>query len=358
MAQVPNIADLTIGAVEVQDLSQMIPQTIFQDENFLSMHQVVEGITKKTQILFDKSSGKVGWLASGCGAVQSNGAQIKIGEDFWLPVTIKDMLDYCQAELDQNFKPIVLKNSKDKFADLENQEAIKVFVYATLTKFLKEAIERLAWLGDTDVANVADGGLLIDTVNVKFYNPIDGFWKQIFTNVVAENTPRVTIAANAQATKALQMSTMTDEESFKAIRAVYDNAPDALKLDPAAFIDVTPRIYNGYKNYLMSGALSGGGITELIVNGMPTVAYQGVPLKVSLYRDKLVKEDFIDGVKYNLPHRIIMATPELLPVATISTDDMEQLASFYVEKEEKSYVKFAFDLDAKLIRPDMVSVGY
>jgi hypothetical protein len=124
MAQIPNISELTINPVEVQDLRETIARAIYQDPNFLKYHTVVDGISKKTQILLDASSGQAGWKATGCAVVQSGGMSIKLSDKYWETVTIEDMIDYCQADLDVNFKPLVIKNSKDKFGDLANQEAI------------------------------------------------------------------------------------------------------------------------------------------------------------------------------------------------------------------------------------------
>ena len=59
MAQIPNIADLTINPVEVQDITQVIAQKLWQNENFLKLFNVVDGISKKTQILLDATSGIV-----------------------------------------------------------------------------------------------------------------------------------------------------------------------------------------------------------------------------------------------------------------------------------------------------------
>ena len=73
MAQIPNIANLTINPVEVQDISQVIAQKLWQNENFLKLFNVVDGISKKTQILLDATSGRAGWKATGCAAVASGG---------------------------------------------------------------------------------------------------------------------------------------------------------------------------------------------------------------------------------------------------------------------------------------------
>lgn len=365
MAQVPNIADLTINPVEVSDLREVIAQVIYQDTDFLKYHQVVEGITKKTQILLDNTSGKVGWKASGCGATASGGASIKLGQAYWETVSVRDMIDYCQQDLNQNFKPLVIKNTSDKFGDLENQEAINVFIKAALTRFIKESVERLAWLGDTDAKNVEDGGNIIDTVDPKFYTPIDGIWKQVFDAKTAGTlTAWTNIARNEQTTKANQLA-LTDAEAFAIVKGVYDKADDALKLDPTAYIRVTSAVYNGYKNYLAANTLSGGGLSEMTVNGIAVPTYMGVPVMTSIFESKLILSDLevTDGgspevLTYDLPHRAIMATPELLPVATIAADDLNQLETYFDWKEEKSYIKFGYDIDVKVIRPNMISVAY
>jgi len=364
MAQIPNIADLTINPVEVQDISQVIAQKLWQNEQFLKLFNVVDGISKKTQILLDATSGRAGWKATGCAAVASGGMDIKMAELFWDTVTIEDTLEICQSDLDSNFKLLVRANSKDKFGDLTEQEAINVFVTARVLEFIMQAYERLIFLGDTDADNTGDGGYVKDTVNIKFYNSVDGFFKQMFAGVQAGTTARTTIAKNALATKALQIA-ITDAEAFAVVKGLYDNAPDIVKLDPTAYIYVTPRIYNGYKNYLATNTLSGGGLSAMTVDGVTNVAYMGVPVYTSLFVGKTILEDFElsdngspEVLTYNLPHRGYMATPDIVSVATLSDEDIKALEQFYVQKDRKSFIRFDFDLDVKVLRPELVSVAY
>lgn len=365
MAQIPNIAALTIGAEEVRDLRETIARAIYQDENFLKYHNVVDGITKKTQIVLDGTSGMAGWKATGCAAVSSGGMDIKMTEKFWETVTIEDAISYCQADLDVNFKPLVLRNSKEKFGFLADQEAINIFVSASVERFLKEAVERFIWLGDTQATNTSDSGKVVDTWDIRYFTAMDGFWKQIMTSVTAGDTPHINVTMNEQTTKALQLSTLTDAAAFAIVKGVYDNAPDALKLDPTAYIRVTTRVYNGYKNYITSGEFANGGFSEKVINGLSTVAYQGVPIYTSLFESKEILDKFevSDGglpavMTYDFPHRAVMATPDLLPIATINMEDMSNLEAFYDQITRKSFIRFDVDLDAKLVRPDMISVAY
>ena len=61
---------------------------------------------------------------------------------------------------------------------------------------------------------------------------------------------------------------------------------------------------------------------------------------------------------YNLPHRGFMATPDVVSVATLSDEDIKALEQFYVQKDRKSFIRFDFDLDVKVLRPELVSVAY
>ena len=96
-----------------------------------------------------------------------------------------------------------------------------------------------------------------------------------------------------------------------------------------------------------------------------STAYQGVPVFTSLLESKYILEDFVvsnggspEVLTYDFPHRAIMASPSLTPVATINQDDFGTLEQFYVQKERKSYVRFDFAIDAKVVRPDLISVAY
>jgi hypothetical protein len=362
MAQIPNIADLTINAEEVTDISQMIALKSYQDANYLRFHRLVDGISRKTQILLDATSGQAGWKATGCAAIASGGMDIRMAELFWDLVTIEDTLELCQNDLDSNFKLLVKKYSKDKFGDLTDQEAIKTFIYARVSQFIEEANERLIWLGDKDATNVADDGNIVDTIDPKFYTPLDGFWRQVMDSTT---TPFTNIPANEQLTKALQLSTMDSTAAFNVVKGTYDKADDATKMDPDAFIWVTAQIYNQYKSYLAANTLSGGGLSEITINGIVKPAYMGVPVETSIFISKKILSDFEvgDGASpevytYDFPHRALMATPDLLPVATLNSEDIKGFESFYVQKDRKSNVRFDFDLDAKLVRPELVSAAY
>jgi hypothetical protein len=364
MASEINVSALTINAEEARLVSEIVAPLVYSNPDFLKYHDLITGIDKKTQIVLDNGGGRAGWADANCTAVESGGMGITFSQLFWELVTIGDQMIHCQADLDQNFKMTVKKFARDH-KDISASSDLLNYIVARLERFIYESMQRLTLLGDKDIDNVTDNGYLKDAIDVKFYNPLNGLWKQGVTLVGAGTTPRFTIGANSQATKALQMSVMTPANAFAAIKGVYDAASDLLKSDPAAYMRVTPALYHAYKAYLMSSTLTGGGLSEMTINGVTTVAYAGIPIYNDLFFGQLILSDFeiSDGgspevITYNLPHRIIMTTPANVPVATLSESDIKSIESFYYQKDRTNYFRFIYDVDVKVLRGELLVLGY
>lgn len=364
MASEINVSSLTISAEEAKLVSEIVAPLIYSNEDFMKYHELVTGIDKKTQIVLDNGGGRAGWLDANCTAVESGGMGITFSQLFWELVTIGDQMVHCQADLDQNFKMTVKKFARDH-KDISASSDLLNYIVARLERFIKESMERLIWLGDTEADNVTGGGYVKNAIDKKYYTPLNGIWKQAVTYVGTGATPRFTIAANAQNTKALQLSYLTSQRAFDAIKGVYDNASDLLKSDPAAYIAVTPEIYHAYKAYLMSSTLTGGGLSEMTINGVINPAYAGIPVYNKLFLGTIIKSDFEvsdngspEVLTYNLPHRVIMTVPANVPVATLSEDDIRSIESFYYQKDRTNYFRFNYDLDVKVLRGEMISLGY
>lgn len=364
MASQINVGSLTINAEEARLVSEIVAPLIYSNEDFLKYHELVTGIDKKTQIVLDNGGGRAGWADAACTAVESGGMAITFSQLFWELVTIGDQMIHCQADLDQNFKMTVKKFARDH-KDISASSDLLNYIVARLERFIRESMERLIWLGDKAADNVADGGYLKAAVDPKFYTPLDGIWAQAVVLVGTGAAQRYTIGSNTQATKALQLSDMTAEHAFEAIKGVYDVSSDLLKSDPDAYIAVTPEIYNGYKAYLMAATLTGGGLSQMTIDGVTTPMYAGIPIYNKLFLGSVIKTDMdlSDGgspevITYNLPHRVVMTTPGNVPVATLSEEDIKTVESFYYQKDRTNYFRFAYDLDVKVLRGEMIVLGY
>ena len=419
--------------IELADIKQVVAERFWTAPEFSKIFTLYDGYDKKTQLVLADELGLSGILDSGAARPESGGMGITLAEKFVNTVLIGDTKIHTQADVNKDFKMVVRKVAKD-YNELSESDQIAIYISEKMLTYMNEARYRLAILGDTDADLNATGGKLVGTYviggvtytnNKKHFNALNGVWKQAFVGVSAGKTPKATIAENYLLTKATQLA-ITDAHAFDAIKAVYDGAAPDLKGNPNAFILATSMVYNGYKNYLMTSTLSGGGLSQMVIDGVPTPAYAGVPI----YEDQKTSNTIIKytniagitttteatgatgttevkltttkgllgsgklnvgtstfvytsisgnsvlgaaqnlgvqasgvavtnfGVQYDLPHRVIMATPENLGVYTLSESDLSSLETFYYQKDRATYFAYDFLIDVVVGREELLSVAY
>lgn len=425
----------TFNPIELADIKQVVAERFFSSPEFSRLFSVYDGYDKKTQLVLADELGLSGILDSSNARPQSGGMGITLADKFVETVLIGDTKIHTQASFDKDFKMVVRKSAKD-YNELSESDQIAIYITEKMITYMEEARWRLAMLGDVNADINTNGGALVNTYTIggvtynndkKMWNPLNGAWAQLKAGVVATTTPRATIAENYAYTKATQLA-ITDAHCFDAIKAVYDNAPDDLKAMPNAYILATSKVYNGYKNYLLSGSLSGGGLTQLVVDGIPTPAYNGVPIlldgktgnsilkytnvspsnklngattatayteitvdstagfpesgkikltvtgDVFVYTSKTATK-FIGASQtmqvnaddaavtlvadlYDMPHRVLMTTPENMGFYTLDQNDLTTLDSFYDKITRSNYIGYGFLMDVVIGREELCSVAY
>lgn len=425
----------TFNPIELADIKQVVAERFFTSPDFSRLFSVYDGYDKKTQLVLADELGLSGILDSSSTRPQSGGMGITLADKFVDTVLIGDTKIHTQASFDKDFKMVVRRSAKD-YNELSESDQIAIYITEKVITYMDEARWRLAMLGDTTADINTNGGSLVDTYTIggvtytndkKMWNPINGVWAQLRTGVSNALTPRATIAENYLYTKATQLA-ITDVHCFEAIKAVYDNAPDDLKALPTAYILVTSKIYNGYKNYLLSGSLTGGGLTQMTIDGIPTPAYNGVPILLDgktgntiLKYSNMAPSDTLHGATlaqnytevtvhstagfpesgklditvtgdvfvytskdatkfygasqllsvnadnaavtlaeavYDMPHRIVMTTPENLGFYTLDQNDLVTLDSFYDKITRSNYIGYGFLMDVVIGREELCSVAY
>ena len=286
MATGINVSQLSeFNPIELADIKQVVAERFWTAPEFNKIFSVYGGYDKKTQLVLADELGLSGILDSGGARPESGGLGITLSEKFVNTVLIGDTKKHTQIDFNKDFKMVVRKSAKD-YTELSETDQLAIYMTEKVLTYMSEARYRLAMLGDTAADLNSAGGNLVNTYSIggvtytnnkKLFNSINGVWKQAKTGVAASKTPRATIAENYAYSKVLQLS-ITDAHAFAAIKAVYDNAENDLKGNPNAFILATPSVYNGYKNYLMANTLSGGGLSQLTIDGVATPAYAGIPI--------------------------------------------------------------------------------
>src|SRR5690606_41163957 len=90
--------------------------------------------------------------------------------------------------------------SYEQLYDMQGSELSRLMMVLLEEAILKATL-RIAWFGDKDVAaSGAAAAGLVDVANVKFFDVIDGIWKQIFAGVAATTIEKAALAVTADAT--------------------------------------------------------------------------------------------------------------------------------------------------------------
>jgi len=343
-----NFDNVTLSPKEVQELSKVIFEAAFTNPALAEMHDIVEGIDMKTQILLMSSMGLVGKSAAGCTPEDSD-AGIVATEKFWENNQLDIRIPYCVKDLPALLKAFGQKSNK---YDVEGSEEIKL-IASRLLEALDEAILRLTWFGDKQANVVASGGTLNSPAVVDYFNTVDGIWKQIFTGVASSTIQRATIASNTGTTYSAQE--LKDGEALTAMRKVYNQSDTRLKNHGEGIFIVTQSVYDNFMDKLEDAGLNAVG--SLAIND-GVMTYRGKRIIVADFMDRIITSYMDNGTKYNLPNRIVYTIKNNIPVGTLDVNEFKDLSVWYDKTDRKVYTENIFSLDAKVLEGYYISVAY
>jgi hypothetical protein len=354
MSSLLTLDSLSLNAEEAQELSQAVLEQIFVQGDLAQLFDIHTGIQWNTQIPFISNVPESGKTSADC--TPPAGSGVTVTQKLWTPKLIEGRFEHCQKDLNALFKLAqrVARVNPD-FFDKIDSDVFRV-LSAKILDSLKRSIFRLAWFGDTAADVTANGGVFLAGTDLDLFNSINGLWKQIFAEVTGDK--RITIAENAEATYALQDSELTPADAKGILDSMWAAADSRLKADPDVQFQVTESIYEKYAQWIRDQAADGGGLTQVVVNGIERVAYNGKPVIPMYEWDRYIRTYQQDATKYNLPHRAVLTTPINLALGTVAESDFEELESFYDKVTKKNYVDYAYSLDAKFLEDYMAVVAY
>ena len=352
MANVLDVAALTMNPQEGNDVSKAVFERTITGGKLSNHHEIETGVSMKQQIVFVGNLAEVGVAISGCGFT-AGGQQIPLTEKYWEPTLVGGRLVNCANDLNPLMKLFkrAQKVNPDYF-DKEGSEELGVIVVA-VEKAVEKMANRLVWFGDKAAANITGGGVYVDGTLMTLYTPINGLFQQIFTEV----TQRVTITENAGADYAAQA--LPANSALAYLRAMYNLQHPTMhqaKLDGASLeFQVTRAFAQNYIDSIEDKSLAF--MLQRTEEGSSEYQYRGIPIFVRDDWDGYIAlQD--NGVKLNIPHRALLTFKENIPVATLSTDDLTTLESWYEKKDKTNIMDFALYIDAKLLEPKLAVVAY
>lgn len=332
---------------------------IFRKPSFQGIHTIHNDIKAKEQIAFLRRFNKVTIKDPGCGSGYQ-AKEIPMYEKFWDPVDTKIWLKLCWKDFLSSFFAWGLKNgiAREDLSDTQLAD----YLMDVVPDAALDDLWRIIWFGDTAISDITDSpaGTLGSADDVKYYNIIDGLWKQIFSGTTALagtflHIPRYTISYNALGSKGAQLA-LPEGYSKTVWRQLYYNADERLKDAEDAVILCTRSLFDNWREYKESKLLESSFKKE---DGMMQDGeywdYPIIPIKTW---DRIIRADFDNGTAYNLPHRAILTTLDQIHAGFDAYSETAYLKTYLDEETELFNIKGGYKVDAKIMENFMFSVAY
>lgn len=313
--------------------------------------KVVFGVKEKQQVIFTDPIYKVTHVDAGCGSTPDN-PTINRTEKFWTPTDVEAWVDQCYKDVAGTLHEKDLKSGSDK-PDLTGTKVEK-YLLDLLEPAAYSDFVRIAFLSKKSIvaAELTNGA-----ADVKHYNQIDGIWTLIFAAVAATKIPRTTIAENANAAGAQDLTAGT---AITILRNVFKNATTVLKQvsKDRKVLYVTREVYEDYETWLESKDSLESSYTKL-QDGQTTLSFRGVPLIVVDIVDQFLEADFTLAGKTTMPHRVILTVKDNLQIGVDGeTTDPTAMEVWYERKDKKWNARLMYKLAAMIAEEKYVSVAY
>lgn len=200
---------------------------------------------------------------------------------------------------------------------------------------------------------INEGGNLTTGVDEDYFNILDGLFKQLRAIVALDANVKVTIAANAQTSKAEQLAYLTPERAYNLLSDMWYKADIKLRQRKSECrFYVTQSIADKYEQYLV-----GKGIESTysnLVDGVPALKFNGVPVIPMPMWDANIQSYFDLGDTYDAPHRALLTLKSVIAVGTPSTKAFDEVDVWYDKTSRKNYILCKDKLDAKILSDKML----
>ena len=209
----------------INDLSDVLKTEGLTYKNLNEIVTVVGGIEKAKKLGFLGEFTDIGMKNAGNCSYNAVSGTITVTDKEWYPQPYDSEITMCSDDFEEKLGSPTFKNGVDRH-DMRDTEVFQLFI-DRFELAIQKMYWRLAFMADKDAANVDDSpaGYITSGVDVKLFNVCDGLFKKLTTIIGTHPTQRITITQNAQATSALQNSTMWAANALAYANAIYYTAP-------------------------------------------------------------------------------------------------------------------------------------
>lgn len=348
---------LTPSNGALQTVNELIFRKVLGEDRLSQLFNVIYGAVNGKKVGFIGEFGLVGKPAQGCNPEYDN-TTISTSEKEWELGEWTIDKSICYKDLKGTLAQTAMRRGVN-MADLTETEYIDDIVYPRLELAIYKMLMRLAWFGDEGADNVSDGGVITNGVDVRYFSVTNGFWKRFYSIVAEDDSRRVTIAANSEASYASQKSALLGNgvamgimdnlimgasaelrQADNQVIFITQSLKDALNID----------IRNNNKGSELQWQSVFFGITETVYNGTRVVALPFWDSIIQAYEDT--------GAKWNKPHRAVYTTTDNLLVGIDGYTDFAELDVFFDKMSELNVLKSKGELGTLVAQDNMVQVAY
>lgn len=354
--------NLSVAQKDIRDLRELIPMSIFGDEDFLkfvTLRKVDNG--DPVGLVGDLDA--VGLAGAGCDPTyQETGianAQKRWALGDWeIPIKI------CYDALQGTIAEWQLKSGTE-VGDLTSTEFMSYIIRPALERAMRQMIWRIGWFGDTAAKNIANGGVITAGVNVNLFKATDGFWKKLFAIGTANASQLTAIAANTATAGSPAAITTAAQKAAILTQGVATGIFDAMIMD--ADVRITA---NSDSVILCTKALADAlaydvkkvhGLImpwETVFEGVKVAEYGGYKVVAVSIWDRIINAYENASTYCNKPYRAVFADPKNLQVGTNANDLISDLDVWFDHKERRNYIYATGKIGTMVLEDAMVHMAY
>ena len=353
MANIINFSNFSFTDKQIRDLNELMYLATIKGSDFGMFHDVHTGIVSGEEIGWLGEMGMIGKVSRGCSPANDT-VSVNTVKKIWSPKEFDVRMPQCYTDLAATMGVYARRNGTD-VADLTGTDYMRVIEMLAGEAFRK-FMWRL-WLADTTAAYVADAGTITAAFDLNFLKIVDGYWKQIAAIVAAAPSQQTTLAANGEATKALQFSALTPQLAYEALLNASYAATTELKQQPNKIGIITRYFAEQAMKHFQSLHYNESEYRN-VVDGIQTLRVNGIDYAISDDWTQQILAVHDLSTTYFKPHRAIISTKENLAFGIPTSDMFGYFKSFFVDKDRTNYIDMIDHVDVKVLQDKLIQVIY
>lgn len=359
-----NFKNFTVDNGAIRDLSELMFLSTFNDPDLEVVCTTKTGVYDGKKLGYIDSLGDVGKNASGCSPTYQN-INVTGIEKTWELGPYQVPLKICYEDLENTIAESSLNTGTDE-SEVIGTPYWNDIVIPLLTRAMNDMLWRIAWFGDKDAKNIADGGLLKAGVDKSLFTMCDGFWKRLKAITTASDHQLTSIAANVEkdssttpkVTYATQKAAIRKEGvATDIVDTMLSDADSRIFDKPDHAIFMTNSLFKALRNDVKRLHNLQLELT-MVTSGIQLSMYDGHPVVVCDIWDRMIKKYEDNGTSLNCPHRAVVTSASNLFIGTPDTDTIAKMDITFDHVTRLNHIFAESKIGTLVGEDDLVQVAF